>query len=1665
MAKIISKLNLNKTPQLVENNSLVYAKNIRALKDGTISPDASFDTKLEFSSRTSFLKMNDSYKGAIVGLRNKIYLFLNVTSSNDLNNVKIYEYDENLPVSFDPTHNVYDNPRLLNCSWKYSGGKIDGKVTVNITGEEILTICEYFDEYPTETNANSEVPIKHINIQKCEEISDDSLFTQNPNIPITNVYLDDYYTCIIPNGVYQFFIRYNIRDEFYTDWFPCSKELFAGTPEITDTIQGQLKNVNLHKDSGKSFVLRVEHLYPEFNSLYKNYQLGFIISHDDSSVARAWKSFELKDTADLIYFNYNNADIEEIDIDDLTKVSYEIFNVKNVSYFRNKLYISNYKETDFNPNLAIIEEEIETTFPELAENINVELKAKALDTENNLYIDGLELEQIEDEELELYRVNDVFRADLSNVVVSEEISSETDEDTINDLWQVEMVAKNFSNMSQGDDIYYTFWYVKGVMEWDYKEGGQQQNSIKSKYIFNEYEDDTTHELKHNGRLSGTQTGYGFFKLYDQVGHYSYYAGNAADPDCVDHPLVTSGVVDNYNWYWNIADDDTTNDVKYGTGYSSVVGVRGVQDDDGRYRFSARGNEMGGYDIYDTSHNGVVTCSNILKQGIKRNYKDLILCSAYINYTGGTLYILGTNGSFGIDDNNSEITGLTYASVTAIDNAIKGWLNTNVQAIDRSGNYYILVNGEYKQVLSYAARYIEFNYKTSTDSMTYDAEVDGFIKFHIDADYVETQVVRSFYTEDAIINEEYNEYDCNTLMPYTNYQFYIHYVKQNGVNTNGYLIGNGTYNYDTYNVHNDLEVIYPVFSNIIVPNGYVSYFISIYKIGGDVARLFNHKIVNGKHYADCLECDALLYNLVDHINIYRKYNGSFNQVSANGRYLASGSTNPLSSFGNCGMIEWSDDDAITPEYETITQNVDIDPTLTNYLILEYETDTDQYPNVLTLTLSDYADVDEICDAITTRTNGLFTASYVSNESIVEHQNQELDEDLEGEGDVETFTEVQIDSYTITISTVEPNSVKRFLAEETDDPINIQDFHDQYDSLDYARNLTEDYWIVIDNDNSNVKNKRLIKMSPYLANTDDHYDEYEHNVDITINNINTDAYIATIKKLSHSSDKYYITGNDIYDKTVVGRSINVSLNTSNFGNLYNSYQYIPSNFNLNYCSLANDITPQIRKSTGESRQAGDDDIQIPQIVQAVQSLTSSSILELKAMYRDYTRKYYSPIDDSSIVIFDNTIRSSDVNSDEGYRHIYKFDAKDYYNVPTNRGVIVKLFNISDSIYVHCERSLYKFAGVNSLSSESGQVALQQGDIFDTGIKEMFDSENGHAGLQIKSQALVTFTAYFFYDKERNTIYGYGGETQLVELSDSIRKLLDSFAPNDVQFAADEINDRIFINLSKNINGQRQNICLSYNFKLKSFISIHDFDFGYAFSSRINSYFVSEFDAESSLPGIHGFCWQLNKIDINKIPHVWYASAYKQSYLSTTDDEIRENERAKQYTLGSVVDVICNVDYEKIKSVEYINWVCSEVLSYGFNNLFPAEETLRRNYPCSELRVYTDTCNSDILDLINPLNHSQMIISNDNDIANFKYNSYPRYNNGEWSLNYFRDIKQANNDAYNYINNTPLENRGTKAIYAQEDSLIYGKYIVFRLIFWDRNFKLENVTIKVKDYEKIH
>ena len=337
--KVKPKLFLNMSPQTQDDGSLAFARNMKIDDDGNLVSD--------YGYKNISAMVNYNIVGHIIGLDNKIYFFCADVTERDAQtdeptawgNCKIVEYDE-----------ITEDKIELDTHWSYNGGEIDGYVNTNQSGEKILTIGEYKDD--------GNVPLKHINLKfpKIKNssnivVSDESIYSQAPTCPTANLVLKDTYVKTIPNGVYVFFIRYKIRKDVYTNWFLCSRPIFGGTSEKITTLQGGLSYINLHKDSAKSFVFHLDFAQTANIKSYKEFQLGFIITHDEATDARMWKHFDMTKfdpNDDNIYFDYE--DVKEANIDDLLETTYELYNVRNVTAFKNKLYISNYIESNFNPD-------------------------------------------------------------------------------------------------------------------------------------------------------------------------------------------------------------------------------------------------------------------------------------------------------------------------------------------------------------------------------------------------------------------------------------------------------------------------------------------------------------------------------------------------------------------------------------------------------------------------------------------------------------------------------------------------------------------------------------------------------------------------------------------------------------------------------------------------------------------------------------------------------------------------------------------------------------------------------------------------------------------------------------------------------------------------------------------------------------------------------------------------------------------------------------------------------------------------------------------------------------------------------------------------------------------------------------------------------------------
>lgn len=1291
MAQIVPKLNLNKTPALVENHSLVFAKNIRADVDGSIHKDYSItnifkDKTLLERLKEDFDKDDEIYKYYynlindnadtevdyeiidVIFDSTDFYILLYIIRRKKETNTKDKTEKEDETEETKETRKSIivkyneDDKTLYpcNCNWNYSDGNITGLVVNNLLNETLLVIAE--------SSETDKIPLKCINLDKSKYTDDETIYTQTPNIPFVNLlYIRDY-KCSIPNGVYQFFVRYKIRENYYTSWFPASKELFAGNKTTTDTIYGTIK---YHKDvinSDNSFILYPEILFAKYNTNFESYQIGFIVSNKQTSKARAWKHFSF-DTKS-IYFDYKSEDAEEINIEDFTNPVFGLYNVKNLEIYNNKLYISNYEEFNFNKDFN-----------------NNSIVVDTLDSNSNLY----------------------------------------------------------ENKNTGDYIFTTLYYDKHVCTIN-------NNQITN---INYYNNETIYDILTN---KGTVD-----IIYDTINtrkNNKYTIKFSKDGYNVDTNIIVQTTVENSQNY----------------------------DETYKIYFNVNDKYYGGLDV---NYNNI---ASLLNQYIDKNVS-----------------LIKSNNTFKIND--------IYEIIIAKNNPSQN---------DDDNDFTIRLS-------------IAFDIQLITESKN-------------------------------------NVTNISTLLPKQKYNVYIHYVKQTGETTNGILVKT------IYAPYNDYCFYKPIglkFSKITIPEDFVCCFFSIALVENKVSTVIINKddtITKWDGYCVDLNCG---------LNFFPKnmtlYGNKDDNMEKKGTYHDSNDTNVCRYFGAEGLIA-------TDYYKE------------KALIINNYKETDY--NNLTL---------------------IKATSYITNNTYIDIQNENL---------------------------------LGFVCE-------IYPLYTSYTTKIYN-----------DGTNIYIKNNKLDSLDDINIKEFNKYKEYEP-----------------------------------------------SRNTAWLGNINlikTNKVYIYSNFNLNYLQLSNDIKPKYT-TYYETSETDNSAIRNPlnKVLFMIESLLLSTMYELDYTYYKYDRKYYYTYNIKDIYIFNNTIRCSIKTSDEDNLNIFKFEANDYYNVPTNKGNITNIKNLGDILLIHTKHSMFKFTGHNTLQSNNGDVQQTENDIFNTGVSEIFSSEFGCAGLYDKKDSITTMIGYIFYDKNANIVYAYSGNGQLAKLSDSIEKLFRYNNITNVSFANDYYNNRFFICLHY-ANNKTLTLSYCFNEEIKSFISIHDFAFGKAFNTRTKCYFITNDKKQIS---------SINKSSFGLYPKFNTLNSIYPSYvLNGSGDNIK---------CASIIDVIENSSYENIKTLNFISWnnaiVETEFPTYeNADKPFNALESKDKKYPCRSIMLYTDTCSTDYISCIG--------ISNNNNIDEIRYYKLPRYNQGLWTLNYFRNILNSNNNTYKYS--------------GDNNSLIEGKYFVARFIL-DGDFKFETIN----------
>ena len=1380
----------------------------------------------------------------------------------------ILEYDE-----IDKTVNE------LETGWHYSNGEISGYVSTNITGEKILTIAEYKED--------SNIPLKHINLSYCSKIDDESLYCQAPICPTANLILKDTYVKTIPNGVYIFFIRYKIRKDVYTNWFLCSRPIYGGCSEKITTFQGGLQYINLHKDSAKSFIFDLTFVQEENKQAYKEFQLGFIITHDEATDARTWKHFDIN--TKTIYFDYEN--VEEANIDDLLKVTYELYNVRNVTAFKNKLYISNYKETNFNYNVNldnIIDLKVVDNYDSSDSNVpKATLSGYELSYNNDKnakYFDktttGTPISKI--------LSKDNFNYTISNLVKKSEIANGNEvasftlqwDNNINpDIAFITKVENNlYNNCIFGKSFENTYpssnFENFGIKYLTTTNGLNKYTPILDNELFN------TSVIKYKNSLYNL----GFtFALGSSSSNINYI---------IERYLFNANTVNTYNRlqaYNNGFHDNVVNSLKElitkeiknrsffakayiiisSAGNTYKIGYDSIMDSN-----TYAGTNMN-FDIFTLGYNSSIKAAEDYQENSYKYYKDsnlTLLNPSYFNTS---------------ELNNDFKNNITQWTFDTIKNITKGI------SVDNGGKRYLILDlsqygGNIRTVVeNIQIVFRKVDFKVKVDESKFESNKNFKYIFNISMDSTDYISNCEFNFNSSLITTAVtkNYSQIPSLMPFSTYRTYVHFVDNHNIITNGVKLKDIT----TKGIQNNNSILSLAYKlNKNYNNYYKSFFISIKNIGDIIIEGFGYKKLDNTHILNFLELDALLYNINDNITII---NNKGITITDNAIYYSSGSSSPSLAFGNCGYVSWSNDESDHSKeilYIKITRNID-----------------------------------------------------------------------------------------------------------------------------------------------NISENNLIKASGYipLTKTNDY---------INVIDAYYGSWFCSVTKPDFDlSSSCYVSGRDIYTANRTTNYIGLK-DFEGYKNVSPSREYyIRSNFNLNYLSLTEDIVDSIF-SVGNISDG------FKQVTKVINSATLSYIYELKSMYKDFMNKTFNAYDEDYKTQFDNTIRVSNVLSDETFNNsVFKFDATDYYNIPTDRGIIVSLFAIGNTIYAHTKGSLYKFDATQTIMSTNEDIKLQESEPFDIGLSQVFDSQYGYGGIENKEAGCITFDSYFFYDNKSNHIFDYSGNSQIQLIDGTIYKLLEYYKPNICRTVHDITNKRILFEFELPISEETRYpiITLSYNYKSKSFVSIHDITLKNSFTTvntvySYNKKFIKLFDTT----------YKIIPQDILFKPfnlYKLYGSASERSYLIFDNlDESPFNIAVIMFPKNYLKEVLNNISYIGNIIENDINNGSGrdEIgLRYAYNKinvLVTKPETIVKAFS-----VITDICKSNIIrdtidDTIRP-----------NSLLDYKG---IKYDKGNWNINYFRD-NQNIRDVYNY-NNVESDNL----------SLIYGKFFILNFNFInEKPIKFEEVFINSEKY----
>jgi hypothetical protein len=193
----------------------------------------------------------------------------------------------------------------------------------------------------------------------------------------------------------------------------------------------------------------------------------------------------------------------------------------------------------------------------------------------------------------------------------------------------------------------------------------------------------------------------------------------------------------------------------------------------------------------------------------------------------------------------------------------------------------------------------------------------------------------------------------------------------------------------------------------------------------------------------------------------------------------------------------------------------------------------------------------------------------------------------------------------------------------------------------------------------------------------------------------------------------------------------------------------------------------------------------------------------------------------------VKSIKFDSDNLDNNWFRFLAGDFYDIPTNRGKIIKIVSKEGRLLIHTEQALLQTVSRENLVAGNTEITLTTGELFRQLPIEIVESDIGFAGLQHKFAQLNTEIGHIFADVNQSKIFIFGSKLEEISnkgISIELSRLLNQNKDNPyieegIVIGYDNLYNRIIVTQLNKLDRTKE-FTLSYSLDLQAWAFEHDY-----------------------------------------------------------------------------------------------------------------------------------------------------------------------------------------------------------------------------------------------------